>query len=293
MLELDGRRVALTPLEHRVQARPGAGGLETLRFDAVYAAPEGSSGRTLAFRDLNFERRLGWKEVVVVANGGAEIETADVPSTSTSDALRAYPADLLASPLDVTAARVEYEPGTGPGAAPQLQGGEAAGPSRRRVRIAGRAGGPRRRRGLRLAPRGDVLGRRARAHARAREGDRRRLPRRHPGQAATRRAARPDRHRDAHRRRLRPRARHAPALPLHRPRAPVSVADARLRRARRGRRGERPRGPGAPSAGPPPQPRTTTIIITTRTSTTTAGAGCSGWASPPASCPARRRSSSC
>jgi len=127
VLELDGRRVALTPLEHRVQARPGAGGLETLRYDAVFAAPEGSSGRTLVFRDVNFERRLGWKEVVVVANGGAEIETADVPSTSASDALRAYPADLLASPLDVTAARVAYEPGSGPGAAPRLQRGEAAG----------------------------------------------------------------------------------------------------------------------------------------------------------------------
>jgi ABC-type nickel/cobalt efflux system permease component RcnA len=127
VLELDGHRVALTPLEHRVQARPGAGGLETLRFDAVFAAPEGSSGRTLAFRDLNFERRLGWKEIVAVATGGAEIEAADVPSTSASDALRAYPADLLTSPLDVTAARVEYKPGPCPGAAPQLQGGEAAG----------------------------------------------------------------------------------------------------------------------------------------------------------------------
>jgi nickel/cobalt transporter (NicO) family protein len=127
VLELDGRRIALTPLEHRVQARPGAGGLETLRFDAVFAAPEGSSGRTLAFRDLNFERRLGWKEIVAVATGGAEIEAADVPSTSESDALRAYPADLLTSPLDLTAARVEYEPGTGPGVAPQLPGEEGAG----------------------------------------------------------------------------------------------------------------------------------------------------------------------
>ena len=126
VLELDGRRVALTPLEHRVQARPGAGGLETLRFDAVFAAPEGSSGRMLAFRDLNFERRLGWKEIVAVATAGAEIEAADVPSTSASDALRAYPADLLASPLDVTAARVEYEPGTGPAVAPQLPGELAA-----------------------------------------------------------------------------------------------------------------------------------------------------------------------
>ena len=121
VLELDGRRVTLAPLEQRVQARAGAGGLETLRFDAVFAAPEGSSGRMLVFRDLNFERRLGWKEIVVTASGGAEIGTSDVPSTSASDALRAYPDDLLASPLDVTAARVEYEPGSGPGTPPTLE----------------------------------------------------------------------------------------------------------------------------------------------------------------------------
>ena len=148
-----------------MQARPGAGGLETLRFDAVFAAPEGASGRTLEFRDLNFERRLGWKEVVVVASGGAEIGLADVPSTSASDALRAYPADLLASPLDVTSARVEYEPGNGPGRRPAAAGRGARRRDRRRVRVADRTRRPRRSASSRLAPRGDVLGRRARAHA--------------------------------------------------------------------------------------------------------------------------------
>jgi nickel/cobalt transporter (NicO) family protein len=120
VLELDGRRVPLTPLDHAVQTRPGAGGLDTLRFDAVFAAPVGATGSTLTFRDLNFERRLGWKEVVVVTSEGARLLSSDVPSASASDILRAYPADLLSSPLDVSSARVEYEAGDGPGTAPRL-----------------------------------------------------------------------------------------------------------------------------------------------------------------------------
>lgn len=120
VLELDGRRVPLAPLEHAVESRPGAGGLDTLRFDAVFAAPAGVQGRTLAFRDLNFERRVGWKEVVVTASDGARLVSSDAPATSTSDALRAYPDDLLSSPPDVDSARVAYEPGDGPGTAPTI-----------------------------------------------------------------------------------------------------------------------------------------------------------------------------
>jgi nickel/cobalt exporter len=121
VLELDGRRVELEPLEQRIQAQPGAGGLDTLRFDAVFAAPAGAEARALSFRDGNFERRLGWKEVVVVASDGARIVSSDVPSESVSDALRSYPEDLLSSPPDLSSARVEYEPGAGPGTAPTLE----------------------------------------------------------------------------------------------------------------------------------------------------------------------------
>ena len=122
VLELDGRRVPLVPLQHSVQARPGVGGLDTLRFDAVFAAPEGAQGRTLEFRDLNFERRLGWKEVVAVTSGGARLLVSDVPATSVSDALRSYPNDLLSSPLEVASARLVYEPGEAEGRAPTLAG---------------------------------------------------------------------------------------------------------------------------------------------------------------------------
>ena len=121
-LEVDGRRVALAPVEHEVRERPGAGGLATLRFDGLFAAPEGSSGRTLVFRDTNFSGRIGWKEVVVRADRGARVVSSTATSESVSDELRAYPDDLLQSPPDVSSARVVYEPGAAPGAAPRLGG---------------------------------------------------------------------------------------------------------------------------------------------------------------------------
>jgi nickel/cobalt transporter (NicO) family protein len=123
VLELDGRRVELEPLEHRVQAQAGEGGLDTLRFDAVFAAPAGVEGRTLSYRDSIFERRLGWRELVVVASDGARIVSSDVPTADVSNALRSYPEDLLSSPPDVTTARIEYEPGVGPGIPPTLVAG--------------------------------------------------------------------------------------------------------------------------------------------------------------------------
>lgn len=128
VLELDGRRIPLSPVAQALRSRPGAGGLDTLRFEAVFAAPEEASGRKLAFRDTNFARRIGWREVVVRASDGARIVSATAPATSVSDELRAYPRDLLESPLDVATASVEYEPGPGPGTVPTLRG--AAPPER-------------------------------------------------------------------------------------------------------------------------------------------------------------------
>jgi nickel/cobalt exporter len=122
VLELDGRRAFLKPIEHRVVERPGVGGLKTLRFDGVYEAEATAEEGRLAFRDTNFGRRLGWKEVVVRASDGARIRSSTAPATSTSDALRAYPENLLSSPLDVSSARVVYEPGTAAGTPPRLDG---------------------------------------------------------------------------------------------------------------------------------------------------------------------------
>jgi nickel/cobalt exporter len=122
-LTVDGRRASLRLLERRVNKRPGAAGLKTMRFDAVYAAS--ASGTRLSFRDRNFGSRIGWREVIVRANGGAKLQDASVPSKSASNELRAYPSDLLRSPLDVTSATASFALGDGPGTPPSLDGVEA------------------------------------------------------------------------------------------------------------------------------------------------------------------------
>ena len=115
-----GGEVALTPLDHALAFPPGAAGLRTLRFEAVYSAAA-SSGR-LELRDTNFANRIGWKEVVLTARDGASATASSVPSTSVSHELAAYPKDLLSSPLEVDDRNGEpSSPAMAPAIAPQLE----------------------------------------------------------------------------------------------------------------------------------------------------------------------------
>ena len=123
VLELDGTRTVLVPVNHKLSTKPGAGGLPTLRFEAVFHAHPRAPGTALVFHDTNFADRIGWKEVVVRGDRGASIQWSSVPSTSESDELRAYPKNLLKSPLDVTLARARVELGSGPGVTPSLEDG--------------------------------------------------------------------------------------------------------------------------------------------------------------------------
>ena len=106
-LRLDGRRSQLEVLASRSTTRPGAGGLKTLRFEAVYRAR--GSGSRLELRDRNYASRLGWREIVVRARDGAVLGSASVPQESVSRELRAYTGSLL----DVTHATARFTLGDG------------------------------------------------------------------------------------------------------------------------------------------------------------------------------------
>jgi len=123
LLELDGRRLALVPVKRKVSTKPGAGGLSTLRFEAVFRAHPTAQGTALVFHDTNFAGRIGWKEVVIRADRGAAIRSSSVPSASESHELRAYPTNLLKSPPELTSARARVVLGSGPGVTPSLAGG--------------------------------------------------------------------------------------------------------------------------------------------------------------------------
>ncbi len=123
-LTLDGKRVPLRVLDHELAARDGAGGLQTLRLDAVYEAT--AAGSVLRFEDNAFPDRIGWREVTLSARDGAEIARSSVPETSSSDQLRAYPKDLLSSPSDVTSATASVALGESPGVPPSIGAAEPA-----------------------------------------------------------------------------------------------------------------------------------------------------------------------
>jgi ABC-type nickel/cobalt efflux system permease component RcnA len=98
-LRVDGRRARLVPLRQAVAFPRGAGGLHTTRLEIVLRGPQLTGTRRVTYRDTNYAGRLGWHEIVVGAH-----------AQSRSDELRAYPKDLLESPLDVRSIAVRLSP---------------------------------------------------------------------------------------------------------------------------------------------------------------------------------------
>ena len=98
-ITVNGRRVVLRVTRTALAHPPGAAGLRTTRFQAILAGPAIRAGARVAVDDRNYASRIGWKEIVFGAD-----------TRSTSDELRAYPKDLLRSPLDVTRASAELGP---------------------------------------------------------------------------------------------------------------------------------------------------------------------------------------
>jgi nickel/cobalt transporter (NicO) family protein len=111
-LTMVGRPVRLVPVERALAHPRGAGGLRTTRLEVVLAGPRLSGPARIAYRDSNYADRIGWKEIVVGAS-----------APSRSDELRAYPKDMLSSPLDVTSITAQVAPGRGPEVAPALSSG--------------------------------------------------------------------------------------------------------------------------------------------------------------------------
>jgi nickel/cobalt exporter len=98
-LTVDGKRMELVAGATALAHPPGAGGLRTTRLEVLLRGPEIRGSSAVVYRDTNYSDRIGWKEIVV----GRDARGA-------SDELRAYPKNLLQSPLDVTSVRVTLAP---------------------------------------------------------------------------------------------------------------------------------------------------------------------------------------
>jgi ABC-type nickel/cobalt efflux system permease component RcnA len=112
-LTVDGRRVRLVPVEWALAHPDGAGGLKTTRFEVILRGPPLRARARVTYDDRNYADRIGWKEIVV----------GDAPSRSHE--LRAYPKDLLSSPLEISHVQTSLVPGTVPKTRPHVTRGAA------------------------------------------------------------------------------------------------------------------------------------------------------------------------
>jgi nickel/cobalt transporter (NicO) family protein len=91
--------------------RTGQAGLDVTRFEGLLTAPIAERVH-VELEDTTDADRTGWREITAVGVAGAVVTHSSVPAASVSDELRRYPDELLASPLRVTTAAFDVEPGT-------------------------------------------------------------------------------------------------------------------------------------------------------------------------------------
>jgi nickel/cobalt exporter len=112
-LVVDGKTAMLVPLGTALAHPRGAAGLRTTRLEVILAGPTLNGQASITYRDDNYKDRIGWKEIVVGPT-----------AHSTSNELRAYPKNLLQSPLDITSASAQLAPTGGPDVPPALSSGK-------------------------------------------------------------------------------------------------------------------------------------------------------------------------
>jgi nickel/cobalt transporter (NicO) family protein len=112
-LVVNGQTARLVPLGTALAHPPGAAGLQTTRLEVILAGPTLNGQVSISYNDDNYKDRIGWKEIVIGPK-----------AHSTSDELRAYPKNLLQSPLDITSVRTQLAPTSGPDVPPTLSSGK-------------------------------------------------------------------------------------------------------------------------------------------------------------------------
>ena len=140
---VDGRQATLQPAAPSLSFPTGAGDLPTLRLECPFTVGAASSDtHELRIRDGTVDERAGWREVSARAAGTATIEASDVPETSPTALLTAYPDAALASPPDVRAATLTFTLASATGVArPASTPGSVAGRSGEVDPLAGLIGG--------------------------------------------------------------------------------------------------------------------------------------------------------
>lgn len=110
VLRLNGRPHTWRLAEADLSFPTGQAGLPTLRLVTQWTTNlAGQPAQWQAdYQDTSYAERLGWQEIVVQAGANAALEAASVPAVDVSHELRAYPDNLLQSPLAVNQATFRF-----------------------------------------------------------------------------------------------------------------------------------------------------------------------------------------
>jgi ABC-type nickel/cobalt efflux system permease component RcnA len=102
-LAVNGAPATLRVVEQNISFPEGQGGLLTLRIalDLETAIANATQPVALDYSDGNFAERIGWREIVVRPGDGVTLRDSNAPAQDQSDELRAYPQDMLTSPLNI------------------------------------------------------------------------------------------------------------------------------------------------------------------------------------------------
>ena len=108
-LENDGQALRLDTISHQVAFADGAGGLQTMKIEFVFRGKLDvtAGAHKLSYFDNNFPGRTGWKEIVVLGDGVA-ILNSSAPATDRSQELTNYSSDALNSPPQQLSALVGF-----------------------------------------------------------------------------------------------------------------------------------------------------------------------------------------
>jgi ABC-type nickel/cobalt efflux system permease component RcnA len=109
-LVLGSRELPLQLVDRTLAFTPGQAGLDTTRIEATFSAPLPVSERgQLGYRNDYATDRLGWREIVATNGDGIRLDNGEALAVDRSHALRAYPADLLASPPDERSTSIAFQ----------------------------------------------------------------------------------------------------------------------------------------------------------------------------------------
>lgn len=127
VININETQTPLTVLDKKFSLLPGAGGLSTMRLECHFQSKfiNSSTANHLYIEDRNHAGRLGWREMFATSQAGVALFNSTIYGNSVTDALKVYPTNLIAAPLNEQRGEMTFAALAPPGSHPlRLRNGQ-------------------------------------------------------------------------------------------------------------------------------------------------------------------------